>query len=270
MNNTDFQIKAFPNDIYSVSSELWMKRNVPGGAIMQSWIVKGNQYVMVIDSPVPEIDGFRKFIELKFKLPIIYVNTHGHIDHIGCNGQFEQVYMAKEDWLLAAGGGIAPATEETALKLLSYELLDIKNGTKFDLGGRIIEAYELPGHTKGSVVFYDSVSDALFSGDAVARRVLYGMSQWVPLMEYLDSLKQIETLNIKKIYSMHDDFALPADMPQRIINHITQYLRNTKDRWKSPVDGKWFRRIHFLENEEDMNFFDFVIPEEKWEEYLDE
>ena len=89
-------------------------------------------------------------------------------------------------------------------------------------------------------------------------------------MEYLDSLKQIETLNIKKIYSMHDDFALPADMPQRIIDHITKYLRNTKDRWKSPVDGKWFRRIHFLENEEDMNFFDFVIPEEKWEEYLDE
>lgn len=270
MNNTVFQIKAFSNDIYSVSSELWMKRNVPGGAIMQSWIVKGTRYVMVIDSPVPEIEGFRRFIELQFKLPIIYVNTHGHIDHIGCNNQFEKVYLAKEDWLLAAGGGIVPATEETALESLRYELLNIENGKKIDLGGRIIEAYKLPGHTKGSVVFYDSVAGALFSGDAIARRVLYGMSQWVPLKEYLDALKQIETCKITNIYSMHDDFALPADMPQRIINNITKYLKTTKDRWQSPVDGKWFRRIQPIQNEEDIAYFDFVIPEEKREEYLNE
>lgn len=64
MNETDFVCKEFPNDIFSLSTPLWMKREVRGGAIMQTWLVAGS-------CAVPEIAGFRAYIEEKFSLPVI-------------------------------------------------------------------------------------------------------------------------------------------------------------------------------------------------------
>lgn len=263
MNETDFVLKEFPNDIFALSTPLWMKREVNGGAIMQTWLVVGSGAVLAIDSPVPEIAGFRAYIEGKFALPVIMVNTHGHVDHIGCNGQFEEVYLAKEDWALAAGGGTMRSMEENAERNLTYRVADIPEGVVISLGNREIIAYHLPGHTRGSVVFYDAATGTLFGGDAVARRILYGMSDWTPLEEYLKKLREIAKLRIEFIYSMHDDFALPGDLPERIVTNIEKNLGSTIMEWESPVDGRKFKRILLGENEEDIMYFDFVIPDTK-------
>jgi len=101
MNETEFIVKEYPNQIYSLSTPLWMRRERNGGAIMQTWLVVGSQAVLAIDSPVPEIPGFRTYIEEKFGLPVIMLNTHGHVDHIGCIwqeriGHWQQAVESKE------------------------------------------------------------------------------------------------------------------------------------------------------------------------------
>lgn len=136
MNETEFIVKEYPNQIYSLSTPLWMRRERNGGAIMQTWLVVGSQAVLAIDSPVPEIPGFRTYIEEKFGLPVIMLNTHGHVDHIGCNRQFEIVYLAREDWTLAAGGGIKRSKEKNAVEGLGYEVIDIPDGIGISLGNR--------------------------------------------------------------------------------------------------------------------------------------
>ena len=259
MNETEFILKEYPNHIFSLSTPLWMKREGKGGAIMQSWLVIGSRAVLAIDSPVPEIPGFRTFIEDKFGLPVIMLNTHGHVDHIGCNGQFEKVYLAKEDWTLAAGGGILRSKEENVKERLGYEVIDIPEGFQISLGNRKLTVFHLPGHTKGCVVLYEEATATLFGGDAVARRILYGISDWTPLEEYLEKLREIATLKIDFIYSMHDDFALLNDMPERIISNIEKNLECTEKEWKSPVDERIYKRILLGENEEDLTYFDFVI-----------
>ena len=98
MNETEFILKEYPNHIFSLSTPLWMKREGKGGAIMQTWLVVGSKAVLAIDSPFPENPRFRTYIEERFGLPVNMLNTHGHVDHIGCNGQFEKVYLAKEDY----------------------------------------------------------------------------------------------------------------------------------------------------------------------------
>lgn len=265
-NATEFILKEFPNEIYSISSDLWMQQKEPGGAIMQTWIVKGNTQLLVIDSPIPEKEGFRAYIENIFNLPVVMVNSHGHIDHIGCNSQFQVVWQSKEDWTLTHGGGISRSNEKCLSNKLEYQLLDLKDGHEFDLGNRKIKTYSLPGHTKGSIVLYDEKSKSLFSGDAVARRILYGMSDWTPLKEYFEALNRIKKLDIETIYSMHDSFSLPGDMPERIIENIIMNLHNNFDIWVSPVDGREFRRIHLGKDELDINYFDFVIPIDKLKE----
>lgn len=260
MNDTEFVLKEYPNHIFSLSTPLWMKREVKGGAIMQTWLVVGSKAVLAIDSPVPEIPSFRVYIEEKFGLPVVMLNTHGHVDHIGCNVQFEKVYMAKEDWALAAGGGIQRSEDENAWKCLDYEVVDIPDDFQISLGNRELTVYHLPGHTKGCVVIYEKATATLFGGDAVARRILYGMSDWTPLEEYLKKLREIAKLKIDFLYSMHDDFALLNDMPDRIISNIEKNLEQTELIWESPVDERRFKRILLGENEEDMTYFDFVIP----------
>lgn len=263
MNETEFMLKEYPNHIFSLSTPLWMKREVSGGAIMQTWLVVGSQAVLAIDSPVPEIPGFRAYIEEKFKLPVIMINTHGHVDHIGCNRQFEKVYLAREDWTLAAGGGIQRSEDENAWEYLGYEVVDIPDGFRISLGNRELNVYHLPGHTKGCVVLYEEATATLFGGDGVARRILYGMSDWTPLEEYLEKLREIARLKIDFIYSMHDDFALLSDMPNRIISNIEKELESTQQIWESPVDGRIFKRILVGGNEENLTYFDFVIPATK-------
>lgn len=86
------------------------------------------------------------------------------------------------------------------------------------------------------------------------------MSDWTPLEEYLEKLRKIAKLKIDFLYSMHDDFALLNDMPGRIISNIEKNLERTEQVWKSPVDERIFKRILLGENEEDMTYFDFVIP----------
>lgn len=260
MNETEFMLKEYPNHIFSLSTPLWMKREKKGGAIMQTWLVVGSKAVLAIDSPVPEIPGFRTYIEENFKLPVVMLNTHGHKDHIGCNGQFEKVYLAKADWALAAGGGIQRSEEENAWERLGYEVIDIPENFRISLGNRELAAYHLPGHTEGCVVLYEETTATLFGGDAVARRILYGMSDWTPLEEYLEKLRKIAKLKSNCIYSMHDDFALLNDMPDRIVSNIEKNLERTKMIWKSPVDERVFKRILLGENEEDITYFDFVIP----------
>ena len=255
-------LKEFPNKIFSLSSPLWMKRNSPGEAIMQSWLIVGTEKVLVIDGPDPENLYMRTFIEETFKLPAVLVNTHGHIDHIGCNRQFDEVFIDKKDWSLLAGGGIYRAKESEKYENLPYKLRTLEEGQILSLGNRELIVYKVPGHTAGSVCLYEMETATMFSGDAIARRILYGMSDEVPLEEYLLALEKISRLEINAIYSMHDDFSLPKDMPQQIIEHIRKELPYADMEWDSPVDGRKFVRITTGGNEEDIKYFDMVIPKD--------
>lgn len=258
-----FILTQFPDEIYSLTASKWSDKEKRGDPIQQSWIVRGSKRTLVIDSPAPEISGFRTFIENTFGKPIVYVNTHGHIDHIGCNSQFEEVYMAKEDWSLAAGGGIFRSEDTVDFDKLQYKLKTLQNDQTLSLGNRKFVIYSVPGHTAGSIVLYEEKTKVLFSGDAIARRILYGLSDWIPLATYLERLEKIARLNIEKIYSAHDDFALRKDMPKRILDNINNNLKDTNLVWKSPVDKKEYKRILLGKNAEDENYFDFVIPNER-------
>ena len=47
------------------------------------------------------------------------------------------------------------------------KLLPVNEGDTFDLGGRTIETYFTPGHSEGSLIFRDSLTGTVFSGDNV-------------------------------------------------------------------------------------------------------
>lgn len=56
--------------------------------------------------------------------------------------------------------------------------IDIRTGSIIDLGKQTIEVCEVPGHTPGSVVFWNPQQNLLFTGDAIGSG--YGVWMQVP------------------------------------------------------------------------------------------
>lgn len=60
------------------------------------YLVEGEKCAALIDTGM----GFRGLDETVRGLtdkPVIVLNTHGHLDHVGANGQFDKVYIMSED-----------------------------------------------------------------------------------------------------------------------------------------------------------------------------
>ena len=157
------------------------------------WI-EGNDRAILLDTGTGVFD-IPGFIAANFgDKPYDVVLTHGHVDHAGGMFQFDKVYLNEADYELALGntveerkayvemmlaqsGGIYALSpdmvvggEDTAAD--APEFLPLKEGDKFDLGGRTIDVYFTPGHTAGSCSFIDRENRILFSGDACNQNTL--------------------------------------------------------------------------------------------------
>lgn len=159
-----------------------------------AYVVEGERRSLLIDAGTGTGD-LRGLVESLTKLPYDVVCTHGHVDHCGGIGQFSKVYMHPADvpGLLKSGDegvisvfnrrryaklGLALHDPETLPFTLDtfqpvdtskIEFLPVGEGTRFDLGGRVLEAFETPGHSMGCVCLLDREGRNLFSGDAVGR-----------------------------------------------------------------------------------------------------
>jgi hydroxyacylglutathione hydrolase len=163
----------------------------------------GNKKAAIIDTGLGLTD-LRKFLEQFTDLPIIVLNTHGHIDHVGANQLFDMSYInqADEKSMLSAtraervksypGMFLAGNTEMcefaeknmVADKPFKYEF--IKDGDKIDLGGVEIEVVAFPGHSPGSVAFLDRRDSVAFTGDEILFRI--GLSNRQNVATYLKAV----------------------------------------------------------------------------------
>ncbi len=143
------------------------------------YLVEGGEKALLIDTGYPG-DITSEYVRTITNKPLIVVNTHAHPDHSGCNESFGEVYVHQAD--------IEAAKRYSG----SCELIPIKNGHIFDLGGKKLEVIETPGHTAGSICLLDASEKLLFSGDSSNVQVWMHISP-LPLETYLKSMKRLLT-----------------------------------------------------------------------------
>ena len=119
------------------------------------YLVEGEDRALLIDAGayMPHLD---KAVAAITDKPVILALTHGHGDHVGGVVCFPEAYIHPADTSMI---GKAARQYGIAIKLLS-------DGQVIDLGGRQIEVLHTPGHTSGSVTFFDREHHYGFSGDA--------------------------------------------------------------------------------------------------------
>lgn len=133
-----------------------------------AYIVKGKNKVALIDTTMGE-GNLRAVVERHADgLPVELIVTHGHVDHASSANQFKTVYMNRKD-----NGSLPKQVDPSSFT-------DIKSGDLFDLGGVTLQAYALPGHTPGSMVFVCPAKRLLFTGDAVGTQSSKG-GLWLQL-----------------------------------------------------------------------------------------
>ena len=148
------------------------------------FLLIGEEKALVIDTGIG-IGDLKGVIRKLTDKPLIAVLSHGHGDHIGNCGAFEEVYMHPADLgifpypnPIEERKGYAATIAHREHKSYPYTDADfpvyetmperkkLQDGQVFDLGGRCVTAWHCPGHTPGEMVFIDDQTRILFCGDA--------------------------------------------------------------------------------------------------------
>lgn len=187
----------------------------PSGVFLT--LLVGDNYAFLADTGTGIGDLLGALSSLT-NLPVIVVNTHGHIDHTGGNYLFQNVWLATGDHDLARQG-LSLENKQQVLSLshlptgfdqtgfLSYtgdNLLPLEGGQCFDLGGVTVKVIPIPSHTRGSMGFFCPELALLLTGDSVSTVTYLVMEESCSIGEYIALLDAVEHIPFTRILSAHE------------------------------------------------------------------
>ena len=80
---------------------------------------------------------------------------------------------------------------------------EVREGDVFDLGGRHLEVYELPGHTPGGILLLLKEDRILFTGDSVNHHLWMQLDGCLPLHAFLKELDRVMFLQERADIILH-------------------------------------------------------------------
>jgi glyoxylase-like metal-dependent hydrolase (beta-lactamase superfamily II) len=173
--------------------------------------------------------SFDPFIEGITKLGLTIKNikqvliTHEHLDHVlglyvlmsNYKNSELKIYAhpttasilqeGDEDKICPGALGISAAMFGVEIKPLSVEILNLKEGHKF--GNFNFQLFETPGHSLGSISFYEPQQKLLFPGDVVFPQGSFGRYDFPggSLSKLQNSIKILSELDVSYLCAGHMD-----------------------------------------------------------------
>lgn len=181
-------------------------------------LVIGEQRAALIDTGCG-IGNLRKAVEKVTDKPVLVVNTHTHLDHLGGNRQFDDIAMfdhplshrvaergvsaeIMQTEILADGLVIKPwprGFDPNGVALPPFEVSRwLNDGDRIDLGGRDLEVIHAPGEAADHICLLDRTGRILFCGDIL----LHG-----PVWTHLDGGSLHDLVgSYRRLMGYFDDF----------------------------------------------------------------
>lgn len=185
------------------------------------YLLAGNERAVLLDTGYGTIHLDEITASLT-KLPVTVLCTHGHFDHIGGNGYFSHVMMHAADRTLYHQHRLE--VRKIAPNVIAPEPtteLDWFDGCiTLDLGGRTLEVFPTPGHTRGCVAVLDVERRQLFTGDTCCKAaVLLNFDHSADLETYRSSIASIleKQSRYDTIWPSHHAKPVGAEIPAQFL-----------------------------------------------------
>ena len=233
-------VKKIKDNLFQLSE------NISENVAVYMYLVIGSKKAAIIDTGYGLSGDLDDVIKSLTDKPVICLVTHCDPDHAGSAALFNDIHMSNKDQVLMDNGSLATIGrfgtasamtddeerikyfKEHMVKDKSFSYKNIENGEIFDLGDRSLQAISFPGHTEGSMCFWNKEENYCLVGDAVANvnsPVLF-FKKCLSLEDYKDNLISF-IANVGddcELYSGHNMEALPKDLVPEILTLCDEVL----------------------------------------------
>ena len=197
-----FTVTKYNDNLYQLKDKL--------GVLVT--LVIGNEKALLFDTAYG-IGDLKKEVEQITKLPLVVVNSHGHMDHSCGNYLFDSVYIHNLDvdlcklhnsidWRVrnlhtAKNMNLINDSynQEKYINAGFSSLKPLNYHDKFDLGDISIEVVNMEGHTKGSVGFLIKEDKLLVTSDAACPFVWLFLEESTTVKTYVEMLTNVLKLD---------------------------------------------------------------------------
>ena len=200
------------------------------------YLVEGDQKAALLDTG-SGFGSLRNAVNNLTKKPVIVLLTHGHVDHAMGAGEFDTVYMNRDDDYIYKPHG-EESFRKGGMKMASVAIADadyiptadvnnfqpLNDGDRFELGGASIEIYACPGHTQGSLFMLINEEKGkrfLLTGDACNNFTFMFHDFSLSISVYEENLKKLNKRLAGKydyVLASHGDGSLPLDIIDGVIS----------------------------------------------------
>ena len=213
------------------------------------YLICGEEKCLLLDTGwgIGDLQGL---VESLCSMPLTVVNSHGHPDHTFGNGLFSEVHIHSADKTFV----LEPPTLETRQWIydnadillrdglpeafdfnrwatsVPASIVPIQDGHIFELGNRMLEVVELPGHSPGSICLLDRTTRSIFVGDSILTGSIWlQLNESLPLSQFQQNLQHIQELSdqFDHIFPAHvelDKLSLPKDVLDDLADGIGEIL----------------------------------------------
>ncbi len=199
-------------------------------------LIVGNDKALLYDTGYGYGD-LKKAVREITELPLIIVNSHGHLDHTCGNFRFSEDICIDEREIefcqmfnspAARAGNIQSARhytnqftrevsdilpadfdEDAYIKGGCGNLVPVLEGTVFDLGNCHLEVVTLTGHSRGGIGLLWQEGKTLLVGDAANPFVWLFGPMATSLADYIQTLNKMQALDFSHFFAGHAPTMLP-------------------------------------------------------------
>jgi glyoxylase-like metal-dependent hydrolase (beta-lactamase superfamily II) len=221
-------------EVYRVAPDVFAIYEPQQAEEVISYLILGTRQAMLFDTGMGISDIQKVTAELT-ELPIVVLNSHTHLDHVGGNWQFKDVLGMDTNFTRArAKGTTAGAQDEIGPDMIcgpfpkgfdsrSYATRPwtitrwIHDGDRLDLGDRVLEILSTPGHTPDAVCLLDRAHRLLFTGDTYYPAPIWLFRPETDLDAYAASVQRLAALasQLTMVLGAHNvPIAAPQILPR--------------------------------------------------------
>jgi glyoxylase-like metal-dependent hydrolase (beta-lactamase superfamily II) len=217
-----------------------------------NYLIAGTERAILFDAGPGQRD-IRPVAAALTDLPITFVPSHFHFDHVGNEITFERVAVVDLPHLRARaeGGrlrlewqehlGSAEGYAAPALQVDEW----LQPGGVIDLGGRRLRVLFTPGHTDDSISLLDEAAGLLFSGDFLYPGPLYAFLPNSRMGDYLQGTENVLAAAADvRVFGAHRDG--PPGAPEQSLADVRDLQRALEAIRAGTLDGEGFYPVTYL------------------------